>query len=75
MYWSTYIYNKTIDTAMTGDGIKRVIPLLGDVEPYVTEQHVAIFGTQKQDLTLTLTLTLTLNPNPDWRPTYTSRPT
>ena len=46
MYWSTYIYNKTIDTAMTGDGIKRVIPLLGDVEPYVTEQHVAIFGTQ-----------------------------
>jgi len=36
---ATYVFNRTIDTAMTGDGLHRVVPLVGDVEPFVYRQH------------------------------------
>jgi len=43
----TYVYNRTIDSAMTGDGLSRVAPYIGDVEPYVNEQHVVMYSLQK----------------------------
>lgn len=44
MRYSTYIFNSTIDSAMTGDGLHRVKPLVGEVEQFVYEKHHMMLG-------------------------------